>query len=154
MKARTHELEILPNTMDKFSEMQHPRDSTPPSEVPCSEQRSKTSCTEMFRDFPNSLENSRICNKVKEKGKKEDWILRQQAACDRSRKFSARFLAECCGEPWCRFAGRQAARWEEEANSVKCREDTFSDSRTRLRCRTMKNSLKALKVLQCNGNGM
>ena len=72
----------------------------PPSEVPpCSEQRSETTCAEMFRDFPNSLENSQICRKVKEEGKKVDWILKHLAECDRSSDFFARFMSSHSHSP-------------------------------------------------------
>ena len=149
VSTRTYETNILPNTTIK---MQNPLDLRPlASEVRCSEQGSETTCTKMFRDFPNSLENSRICRKVKAEGKKkEDWMSRHQAECDRSRKFYARFVAKCCGQLWCRFAASQAARWEEEANSLKCRGDSSSERRATLRCRTVNNSLKALRFLQCN----
>ena len=63
---------------------------------------------------------------------------------------NTRFLTNCCGQLWCRFATSQAGEWTEEANSLKCGGDTSSDSRARLRCRTMNNSLKALRFLQCN----
>ena len=143
VRARTYTSEISQN--------QNPVDFAPPSEVVCPEQGSETTCTKMFRDFPNSLENSRICWKVKAEGKKkEDWMFRHQAQCDRSRQFYTKFVANCCGQLWCRFATNQASRWEEEANSLKCRGDESSDRRARLRCRTVNNSLKAVKFLRCN----
>ena len=162
----------------------------PPSEVPpCSEQRSETTCAEMFRDFPNSLENSRICRKVKEEGEKVDWISKHLAECDRSSDFFARFISShshspaspthpgscqpvllahvkllffsrfmsssCCGKLWCKFAAPLVGRWRSEESSLKCKRDSVVESssssrRARLRCRTVRNSLKAVKFLNCN----
>ena len=154
----------------------------------------------MFRDFPNSLENSRICRKVKEEGEKVDWISKHLAECDRSSDFFARFISShshspthpgscqpvllahvkllffsrfmsssCCGKLWCKFAAPQAGRWRSEESSLKCKRDSVvesnssgssssssssssnsSNSRARLRCRTVRNSLKAVKFLNCN----
>merc|ERR1711994_602537 len=36
-------------------------------------------CSKMFRDFPNSLDNSNICNKVESEGKKLDWLRKNRA---------------------------------------------------------------------------
>ena len=44
-------------------------------------------CNKMFRDFPNSVDNSAICDKVESEGKKLDWLQKNQDICTESRDF-------------------------------------------------------------------
>merc|ERR1712110_688303 len=54
-------------------------------------------CSKMFRDFPNSLDNSNICNKVETEGKKLDWLRKNRALCEESRDFFDNFMSKSCG---------------------------------------------------------
>merc|ERR1711910_311675 len=111
-------------------------------------------CSKMFRDFPNSLDNSVICNKVASEGKKLDWLRKNRALCEESKDFFDNFMSKSCGDLWCDFAGPQLADWSAEANSSGvggCQgvEGRVESVQTKRRCKTVKNKLKAAEFLQC-----
>merc|ERR1712218_114123 len=111
-------------------------------------------CSKMFRDFPNSLDNSNICNKVATEGKKLDWLRKNRALCEESRDFFNNFMSKSCGSLWCDFAAPQLADWSAEANSSGvggCQgvEGRVESVQTKRRCKTVKNKLKAAEFLQC-----
>merc|ERR1712158_324876 len=111
-------------------------------------------CNKMFRDFPNSLDNSVICNKVESEGKKLDWLRKNRALCEESRDFFNNFMSKSCGSLWCDFAAPQLDDWFAEANSSGvggCQgvEGRVESVQTKRRCKTVKNKLKAAEFLQC-----
>merc|ERR1712218_170904 len=111
-------------------------------------------CSKMFRDFPNSLDNSNICTKVATEGKKLDWLRKNRALCEESKDFFDNFMSKSCGSLWCDFAAPQLADWSAEANSSGvggCQgvEGRVESVQTKRRCKTVKNKLKAAEFLQC-----
>merc|ERR1712168_1035536 len=111
-------------------------------------------CSKMFRDFPNSLDNSNICNKVATEGKKLDWLRKNRALCEESKDFFHNFQSKSCGSLWCDYAASQLADWTAEANSSGvggCQgvEGRVESVQTKRRCKTVKNKLKAAEFLQC-----
>merc|ERR1712110_414994 len=111
-------------------------------------------CSKMFRDFPNSLDNSNICNKVATEGKKLDWLRKNRALCEESKDFFDNFQSKSCGSLWCDYAAPQLADWSAEANSSGvggCQgvEGRVESVQTKRRCKTVKNKLKAAEFLQC-----
>merc|ERR1712186_235914 len=111
-------------------------------------------CSKMFRDFPNSLDNSNICNKVATEGKKLDWLRKNRALCEESKDFFDNFQSKSCGSLWCDYAAPQLADWAAEANSSGvggCQgvEGRVESVQTKRRCKTVKNKLKAAEFLQC-----
>merc|ERR1712223_1015483 len=111
-------------------------------------------CSKMFRDFPNSLDNSNICNKVATEGKKLDWLRKNRALCEESKDFFDNFQSKSCGSLWCDYAAPQLADWTAEANSSGvggCQgvEGRVASVQTKRRCKTVKNKLKAAEFLQC-----
>jgi len=111
-------------------------------------------CSKMFRDFPNSLDNSAICNKVESEGKKLDWLRKNRALCEESKDFFNNFMSKSCGALWCDYAAPQLADWSSEANSSGvggCQgvEGRVESVQTKRRCKTVKNKLKAAEFLQC-----
>merc|ERR1712240_844298 len=111
-------------------------------------------CSKMFRDFPNSLDNSSICNKVATEGKKLDWLRKNRALCEESKDFFDNFQSKSCGSLWCDYAAPQLADWSAEANSSGvggCQgvEGRVESVQTKRRCKTVKNKLKAAEFLQC-----
>merc|ERR1712083_958648 len=74
-------------------------------------------CSKMFRDFPNSLDNSNICNKVATEGKKLDWLRKNRALCEESKDFFDNFQSRSCGSAWCDHAAPQLDDWFAESNS-------------------------------------
>merc|ERR1712038_373350 len=111
-------------------------------------------CSKMFRDFPNSLDNSNICNKVATEGKKLAWLRKNRALCEESKDFFDNFQSKSCGSLWCDYAAPQLADWAAEANSSGvggCQgvEGRVGSVQTKRRCKTVKNKLKAAEFLQC-----
>merc|ERR1712168_1231976 len=111
-------------------------------------------CSKMFRDFPNSLDNSNICNKVATEGKKLDWLRKNRALCEESKDFFDNFQSKSFGSLWCDYAAPQLADWSAEANSSGvggCQgvEGRVESVQTKRRCKTVKNKLKAAEFLQC-----
>merc|ERR1712088_942228 len=111
-------------------------------------------CSKMFRDFPNSLDNSAICNKVESEGKKLDWLRKNRALCEEIKDFFDNFMSKSCGALWCDYAAPQLADWSSEANSSGvggCQgvEGRVESVQTKRRCKTVKNKLKAAEFLQC-----
>ena len=108
----------------------------------------------LFRDFPNSLDNSNICNRVATEGKKLDWLRKNRALCEESKDFFDNFQSKSCGSLWCDYAAPQLADWSAEANSSGvggCQgvEGRVESVQTKRRCKTVKNKLKAAEFLQC-----
>merc|ERR1712223_1049443 len=111
-------------------------------------------CIKMFRDFPNSLDNSNICNKVETEGKKLDWLRKNRALCEESKDFFDNFQSKSCGSLWCDYAAPQLADWSAESTSSGiggCQgvEGRVESRETKTRCKTVKNKLKAAEFLQC-----
>merc|ERR1711992_83155 len=111
-------------------------------------------CSKMFRDFPNSLDNSNICNKVESEGKKLDWLRKNRALCEESRDFFDNFMSKSCGSAWCDHAAPQLDDGFAESNSSGaggCQgvEGRVESRETKRRCKTVKNKLKAAEFLQC-----
>merc|ERR1712110_562237 len=111
-------------------------------------------CSKMFRDFPNSLDNSAICNKVESEGKKLDWLRKNRALCEESRDFFNNFMSKSCGSAWCEHAAPQLDDWFAESPSSGiggCQgvEGRVESRETKTRCKTVKNKLKAAEFLQC-----
>ena len=111
-------------------------------------------CSKMFRDFPNSLDNSVICNKVESEGKKLDWLRKNRALCEESKDLFDNFISKSCGALWCDYAAPQLDDWSGEANSSGvggCQgvEGRVESVETKRRCKTVKNKLKAAEFLQC-----
>merc|ERR1711910_309447 len=111
-------------------------------------------CSKMFRDFPNSLDNSAICNKVESEGKKLDWLRKNRALCEESKDFFDNFMSKSCGALWCDHAAPQLDEWFAESTSSGiggCQgvEGRVESRETKTRCKTVKNELKAAEFLQC-----
>lgn len=112
-------------------------------------------CTRMFRDFPNSLDNSVICSRVESEGKKLNWLRSNRALCEESKDFFDNFTSKSCGPLWCEDASSKIAGWRVEADSTAvggCKgvEDRVETPETKKKCKTIKNKLKAAEFLQCS----
>merc|ERR1712158_203550 len=126
----------------------------PASPVVAAPSANSAVCNKMFRDFPNSLDNSVICNKVESEGKKLDWLRKNRALCEESRDFFDNFMSKSCGSAWCDRAAPQLNDWFAESTSSGiggCQgvEGRVESRETKTRCKTVKNKLKAAEFLQC-----
>lgn len=108
-------------------------------------------CEKLFRDFPNSLDNSNICQRVESEGKRLDWLRNNRALCEESKDFFNNFQSKSCGEWWCLEAASHVRDWRKEASSALCEgiENRVETVETKRACKNMKNKLKAVEFLNC-----
>ena len=59
-------------------------------------------CPKLVRDFPNALDNHKICNKVKEAGQFLDWLRENRNLCDQSADHYNQFMQSACSPLFCR----------------------------------------------------
>jgi len=103
------------------------------------------SCERLLRDFPNALDNHRICMKVKADGKFLDWLRANRNLCEQSEDLYNNFLETNCGGHWCRMAQTDKSDWDKE-RLLKCREITNDNKQV---CKNLENKLKTIKELNC-----
>lgn len=103
------------------------------------------SCERLLRDFPNALDNHKICMKVKADGKFLDWLRANRNLCEQSEDLYNTFLETNCTGHWCRMAKTEKIKWEQE-NTLTCR--NVADDK-RQQCKNVSNKLKTVKELNC-----
>jgi len=103
------------------------------------------SCERLIRDFPNALDNHKICMKVKADGKFLDWLRANRNLCEQSEDLYNNFVETNCSTHWCDMALTNKKSWEQE-NTFKCR--TATDDNKQL-CKGLDNKLKAVEHLKC-----
>lgn len=113
--------------------------------LPIKNEPSLKSCERLLRDFPNALDNHRICMKVKADGKFLDWLRANRNLCEQSEDLYNNFLETNCGGHWCRMAQTDKSDWEKE-RVLKCREITNDNKQV---CKNLENKLKTIKELKC-----
>merc|ERR1712079_165673 len=104
------------------------------------------SCERLLRDFPNALDNHRICMKVKADGKFLDWLRANRNLCEQSEDLYNTFLETGCSGHWCRMAQNEKLQWEQE-QTLKCRNVTNDNKQL---CKNLDNKLKTIKELNCS----
>jgi len=103
------------------------------------------SCERLLRDFPNALDNHKICMKVKADGKFLDWLRANRNLCEQSEDLYNTFLDTNCTGHWCRMAKTEKIKWEQE-NTLMCR--NVADDK-RQACKNVSNKLKTVTELNC-----
>jgi len=103
------------------------------------------SCERLLRDFPNALDNHKICMKVKADGKFLDWLRANRNLCEQSEDLYNTFLDTNCTGHWCRMAKTEKIKWEQE-NTLMCR-NVAEDKRQQ--CKNVDNKLKTVTELNC-----
>jgi len=111
----------------------------------------KAGCQNLFRDFPNALDNSAICQRVLSEGKRLDWLRNNRGLCEQSNDFFDNFQAQSCGQWWCIEAAPLVASWKVEATASLCAdvENRVETVETKKHCKNIKNKLKAVDFLEC-----
>merc|ERR1712106_653249 len=104
------------------------------------------SCERLLRDFPNALDNHKICMKVKADGKFLDWLRANRNLCEQSADLYNTFLDTNCTGHWCRMAKTDKIKWEQD-NTLQCR-NVASDKKQF--CKNIDNKLKTVKELNCS----
>jgi len=104
------------------------------------------SCERLLRDFPNALDNHKICMKVKADGKFLDWLRANRNLCEQSADLYNTFLDTNCTGHWCQMAKTDKIKWEQD-NTLQCR-NVASDKKQF--CKNIDNKLKTVKELNCS----
>merc|ERR1712115_415410 len=113
--------------------------------LPIKNEPSLKSCERLLRDFPNALDNHRICMKVKADGKFLDWLRANRNLCEQSEDLYNNFLETNCGGHWCRMAQTDELQWRQE-QTLKCRNVSNDNKQA---CKNLENKLKTIKELKC-----
>jgi len=103
-------------------------------------------CGKLLRDFPNALDNFKICRKVAEEGKFLDWLKNHRQLCEESQDHYDTFMSRDCGPVWCQVAAkRNEDAWRKE-KSEGCA--VINDS-NKQDCKNIDNKIKAISHLNC-----
>jgi len=108
-------------------------------------------CARFTRDFPNALDNTKICRKVETEGKLLDWLRKNRATCLDSKSLFDGFMSNNCGQLWCLESAKQLPQWIKTSQSSLCQ---GSDARVetaeiKKSCKKFRNRVKAAEFLSC-----
>jgi len=102
-------------------------------------------CPRLLRDFPNALDNHRICEKVLENGQYLDWLRDNRNLCEQSADHYTQFTVASCGPMFCDQFRGSVVQWRLQFQS-QCKEINTSNQQD---CKNTENKLKAYKALRC-----
>merc|ERR1712112_497886 len=102
-------------------------------------------CGRLLRDFPNALDNHKICNKVKEAGQFLDWLRENRNLCEQSSDHYNQFMQNNCSGIYCSSAQVEVEQLRRDY-SAQCSD---IDRDNQQDCKNLENKLKAFKTLQC-----
>ena len=126
----------VPDTVPSDRTQQPAAPASPDTEV----------CPRLVRDFPNALDNHKICNKVKEAGQFLDWLRDNRNLCEQSGDHYSEFMQHSCGAVFCAEAEQLRAAWQRDY-TANCQGGTPPDNQQD--CKNVENKLKAYKQLKC-----
>merc|ERR1719461_659764 len=126
----------VPDTVPSDRTQQPAAPASPDTEV----------CPRLVRDFPNALDNHKICNKVKEAGQFLDWLRDNRNLCEQCGDHYSEFMQHSCGAVFCAQAEQLRAAWQRDY-TANCQGDTTQDNQQD--CKNVENKLKAYKQLKC-----
>merc|ERR1712115_409420 len=135
-------VEDSPNSIENSDNLLDPKivDTTKVTNSPNLE-----SCPRLIRDFPNALDNHKICNKVKEAGQFLDWLRENRNLCEQSSDHYNQFMQNNCSGIYCNNAQVEVEQWRRDY-SAQCSD---IDRDNQQDCKNLENKLKAFKTLQC-----
>lgn len=109
--------------------------------------KSNKTCGKLLRDFPNALDNFKICRQVAEERKFLDWLRNNRELCAESQDLYENFMENECEQVWCNVAGnRKKDEWEDEKKREGC--DVVVE-RNKQNCKNVENKIKAISYLNC-----
>merc|ERR1711862_177226 len=91
-------------------------------------------CGRLLRDFPNALDNHKICNKVKEAGQFLDWLRENRNLCEQSADHYNQFLKNGCSPLYCKDSAQKKVDLTRQ----------FTQG-----CKNIENQVKAYNALNC-----
>jgi len=103
-------------------------------------------CQRLVRDFPNALDNHKICSKVKEAGKFLDWLRENRNLCEQSSDHYNQFMQNSCSTVFCSDSTQSAVEWQRDY-AAQCAD---IDRVNQQNCKNIENKLKAYNALNCN----
>jgi len=108
---------------------------------------SGSKCVRLLRDFPNALDNFRICRDVANDGKFLDWLRNNRELCEASQDHYETFMEEGCDEVWCRVAAKKNSKaWQTQLTND-CAKVTADNKQL---CKNLENKIKAISHLNCS----
>merc|ERR1712079_295038 len=125
----------VPDTVPSDRTQQPAAPASPDTEV----------CSRLVRDFPNALDNHKICNKVKEAGQFLDWLRDNRNLCEQSSDHYNQFMQNNCSGFYCTSASAEVEELRIDF-SAQCSD---IDRDNQQDCKNIENKLKAFKTLQC-----
>ena len=102
-------------------------------------------CPRLLRDFPNALDNHRICQKVLENGQYLDWLRDNRNLCEQSADHFTQFTGANCGPMFCDQFRGSMVQWRLDYQS-QCKDISPSNQQE---CKNLENKLKAYNSLSC-----
>jgi len=115
-------------------------DTKPESGTPNTE-----SCQRLIRDFPNALDNHKICNKVMEAGQFLDWLRENRNLCEQSQDHYNQFMKNACGPLYC----TDSANKKVDLTSQFTQGCANIDKNNQQECKNIENQVKAYDALNC-----
>jgi len=103
-------------------------------------------CQRLVRDFPNALDNHKICSKVKEAGKFLDWLRENRNLCEQSSDHYNQFMQNSCSTIFCSNSAASTDEWNRDY-AAQCAD---IDRVNQQNCKNIENKLKAYNALNCN----
>lgn len=100
-------------------------------------------CPRLLRDFPNALDNHRICEKVLEAGQYLEWLRENRNLCEASEDHFTQFSVSNCGSMFCEESRGSVVQWRLEYQQNNCKE---KNNQT---CKNIENKIKAYNSLGC-----
>merc|ERR1712020_661840 len=97
------------------------------------------SCPRLIRDFPNALDNHKICNKVKEAGKFLDWLRENRNLCEQSSDHYNQVMQNSCSTVFCSDSAQSAVEWQRDF-TAQCADINRVNQQN---CKNIENKLKA-----------
>ena len=103
------------------------------------------SCPRLIRDFPNALDNHKICNKVKEAGQFLDWLRENRNLCEQSEDHYNQFMKNGCSPLYC----TDSAQKKVDLTSQYTQGCANIDKNNQQECKNIENQVKAYDALNC-----
>jgi len=102
-------------------------------------------CERYLRDFPNALDNHKICEKVRAGGKFLDWLRANRNLCEQSADLYNNFIETNCAGHWCDMAAAEKSQWEEDQRT-RC---AVVGEANKQFCKNIENKQKTYTELKC-----
>jgi len=136
-------VEDSPNSIENSDSLLDPKIVDTTKQV--SDSPNLESCPRLIRDFPNALDNHKICNKVKEAGQFLDWLRENRNLCEQSADHYNQFLKNACSPLYCKDSAQKKVdltrQFTQGCSNI--------DKNNQQECKNIENQVKAYNALNC-----